>query len=74
LHYFLVAGVPLLYYCDEGHQNVIEILINNNVDINKANKSGSTPLIISCSKGNTKVVRLLLENNATVNQCDAQFA
>ena len=57
-------GETALYIaCKEGHEAVVEMLLDANADINKANKRGQTPLFIASRYGQIEVVKILLMNN-----------
>jgi ankyrin repeat protein len=53
--------------CENGHTEVVELLLNHLADVNKANNAGVTPLMIACKNGHTEVVELLLKYLADVN-------
>jgi len=46
-----LKNTPLHYAAANGHQGVVEYLVNQKVDINAKNKDGNTPLEIA-SKSN----------------------
>lgn len=60
---------PLLVTAQEGHTEVVELLLDNKVDINKCEKHGISPLFIACYKIRTEIVKLLLSKNATIDKC-----
>ncbi|XP_052087496.1 uncharacterized protein LOC127724554 [Mytilus californianus] len=61
---------PLYIACQEGHTEVVKMLINNKVDINKCRDTGASPLYIACQEGHTEVVQMLINNKADINKCN----
>eukprot|EP00833_Pecoramyces_ruminatium_P013063 jgi/Orpsp1_1/1187095/evm.model.d7180000055344.1 len=59
---------PLIIACEKGYQDIVRILIENGVDVNKENNNEDTPLIIACEHGNQDIVRILIDNKADVNK------
>ena len=59
------AGTLLTLAAEEGHEDVVLLLLNNGADPNKANNSGRTPLHSAASSGNSSIVRQLLYSGAT---------
>ena len=59
------AGTLLTLAAEEGHEDVVLLLLNNGADPNKANNSGRTPLHSAASSGNLSIVRQLLYSGAT---------
>ncbi|XP_071122328.1 uncharacterized protein [Mytilus edulis] len=60
---------PLFMACQEGHTEVVQMLITNNADINKCRDTGASPLFMACQTGHTEVVQMLITNNADINKC-----
>ncbi|XP_071178355.1 ankyrin-3-like [Mytilus edulis] len=60
---------PLFIACQEGHTEVVQMLINNKADINKCRDTGASPLFMACQKGHTEVVQILINNKADINKC-----
>ena len=58
---------PLHYAADEGHTEVVELLIANGADVNAKDDSGWTPLHRAVSKVHNKIAKLLIEEGADVN-------
>ncbi|KEI35591.1 ankyrin repeat domain protein [Francisella sp. W12-1067] len=60
----------LLYIaCERGHKEIVELLLANDVNINKATDTGATPLYITCARGYKKIVGLLLaKHDININQ------
>ena len=71
----LVGGItPLMIAASCGHIDIVEILIQAGVDVNKTNDEGKTALdILSVKKelgASSFVIDLLITNGATVAQAD----
>ena len=63
------GAIPLLMAAKEGHNDIVEKLLKEGVDVDKASTDiGSTPLIAAVLHGNTSVVEQLLESGADVNK------
>lgn len=61
-------GTSSLYIaCNNGHLEVVRLLVYLQADIEIQTLDGSTPLLISCLKGHTDIVRHLLDSNANIN-------
>ncbi|XP_052072896.1 ankyrin-3-like [Mytilus californianus] len=60
---------PLYIACQEGHIEVVQMLMNNKANINKCTDKGASPLFIACEKRRPKVVQMLINNNADINKC-----
>jgi palmitoyltransferase ZDHHC13/17 len=52
----------------KGHAEIIQILINSGVDLEKTDNFGSTPLHLSCLSGNISCVKLLCQKR-NLNLC-----
>jgi ankyrin repeat protein len=53
----------------QGHVDVVRVLVEHGADINKAaNDGGATPLYIASYDGHVDVVRVLLEQGADINK------
>ncbi|MGB6407213.1 MAG: ankyrin repeat domain-containing protein [Planococcus donghaensis] len=50
----------------EGHLDVIQLLVSNGADINKKYDYGMTPLYQAAADGNTNIVEYLLDNGADI--------
>lgn len=51
----------------EGHLDVIQLLVSNGADINKKYDYGMPPLYEVAADGNTKIVKYLLDNGADID-------
>ena len=61
---------PLHYAADEGHTEVVELLIANGADVNAKNENGWTPLHLAAYWGGKEIVELLIAAGADVNAKD----
>lgn len=59
---------PLLIACQEGHDSIVELLLNNGADINLCTTTDASPLFIACQNGHNSVVQLLLDRGAEINK------
>ena len=48
----------------EGHVDVVRVLVEHGADMNKARNDGATPLIVASRVGHLEVVRVLVEQGA----------
>jgi hypothetical protein len=55
---------PLHIACENGHIEVVRLLVEAGADKDKAMANGYTPLFIACQNGHVEVVRLLVEPGA----------
>ncbi|XP_063448382.1 uncharacterized protein LOC134727917 [Mytilus trossulus] len=60
---------PMFLACQNGHTEVVQMLINNKADINKCRNDGISSLFIACQEGHTEVVQMLINNKADINKC-----
>jgi len=60
--------VLLLHYAvDKGHNEFVELLIENGADVNAKKVDGDTPLHAAAMNGHKAIAELLIENGADVN-------
>jgi ankyrin repeat protein len=58
---------PLHYAADEGHTEVVELLIANGADVNAEDEEGWTPFHLAAYWGGKDIVELLIAAGADVN-------
>ena len=51
-----------------GHVDVVRVLLEQGADINKAKNNGATPLLIASQNGHVDVVRVLVEQGADITK------
>ena len=56
--------------CQNGHVEVVTVLIASNANVNQADDEGTAPLWIACHNGHAENVTTLIAANANVNQAD----
>lgn len=62
---------PLHWACREGHERVVEYLINEGADVNMRDQYGRTPLVHACREGgNAEIAKLLISHGADINVKD----
>ncbi len=55
---------PLHYAATGGHEDIMQLLLDNNAYVDAASPNGSTPLMMAAMYGTAAAVRLLLEAGA----------
>ena len=66
-------GAPLHAASRFGHDEVVDLLLQHNVDVNITSRSAEwAPLLYASSSGQTKVVQLLLGHGADIDTADSQ--
>lgn len=72
----MTGATPLYTAVEEGHFDIVRLLIANGANINKCPSgewatqlsiNNQSPLLLACIKNNTDVAEYLIENNADVN-------
>ena len=58
---------PLFFAIDRGHQDVVQLLLDNGANVNGANPNGLTPLQFAMIRRNETLALLLLERGADPN-------
>lgn len=61
---------PLYVACKGGQKEVVTMLINAGVNVNKGDHNGVTPLHIACMKGYEAIVQVFLNSVANVKLMD----
>ncbi|XP_048249888.1 uncharacterized protein LOC124128376 [Haliotis rufescens] len=62
-----VKHTPLFVACENGHIDIVRLLIEKGADVTAAAKDGCTPLHCACKNGHIDIVRLLIEKGADVS-------
>lgn len=66
--------LELLAACLQGHTDVVQVLLENGADAEKAaTTNGETPIYTASRKGHTDVVRVMLEHGADANKASAHI-
>ncbi|VDI45560.1 Hypothetical predicted protein [Mytilus galloprovincialis] len=56
--------------CNNGHIEIVKLLIDNGMNVNDTTHNGQTPLFLACQKGHCDIVKLLLGFiGQTLNSC-----
>ncbi|XP_063448450.1 ankyrin-1-like [Mytilus trossulus] len=61
-----------LYALEENDQDLLEIIMEIDLEINRYLKSGKSALQIACQNGDLEIANVLIENKANVNICTKQ--
>jgi ankyrin repeat protein len=61
----------LLIAAENGHIDVVSLLLNNKANVNDKNPNGSTALTLAAENGHSEIVSILLANGANVNDKDS---
>ena len=64
------GGTPLLIASQEGHLEVVKLLIESGGSVNEADNRGATPLWIASGAGHLEIVKLLIKSGGSVNQAE----
>ena len=51
--------------CDQGHLEIVTLLLDRGAAIDRESRRGETPLFISCRSGRLEIARLLLDRGST---------
>ena len=63
---------PLWIASQEGHTEIVELLINKGVAIDLVDKDGVTPLWIASDNGHKEIVKLLIGKGANANKVNLE--
>ncbi|CAC5358030.1 unnamed protein product [Mytilus coruscus] len=64
------GSTPLYLACQEGNQDVAQLLLKHDASINHCDEEGFTSFHKACSEGNINIVELLIKEDAAVNLPD----
>ena len=62
------GAFPLLLAAQNGHAEVVGLLLDKDAEPNRVNEDGLFPLLMAAQQGHAEVVRLLLDKDADPNQ------
>jgi serine/threonine-protein phosphatase 6 regulatory ankyrin repeat subunit B len=64
-----VEGTPVYYTANEGHLDIIQLLLQAGANINQmTTDNGYTPLYVTAGKGYVELARILIKAGANINQ------
>ena len=61
-------STPLFIACDQGHLDIVRLLLQNKCNIDQAMGNGRTPLFMACQEGHLDIARVLLENKCNIDK------
>ena len=64
----------LMRACQEGHLDIVKLLISHGANVNATNKDQMTSLLLSSQRGHVDIVKILILNGAIINQRTKQKA
>jgi ankyrin repeat protein len=65
-----LVGTPLIYAAGYGHVEVVQMLLEDGANVDRAEEYGFTALHVAAANGHLDVCRLLLDWGATVDPLD----
>jgi ankyrin repeat domain-containing protein 17 len=68
----LGASTPLMEASQEGHIELVQLLLQSNALVNQCTTSGETSLSLACENGHTEVAELLINSGAHVDVPDPE--
>ncbi|KAJ7445593.1 hypothetical protein FB451DRAFT_1412623 [Mycena latifolia] len=66
-------GTPLYIAVNEGHTDVVHVLLENSANPNVSMRNSGSALNVAAVQGNTKIVRLLLKKGAYVDEMGGTY-
>lgn len=58
--------------CKRNLTQLLDLVIKNNLNLDKTNKGGKTPLHLACIKNNIEIVKLLIDNKVNIEPIDLE--
>jgi ankyrin repeat protein len=68
------GATTLFGACQQGHVDIVKMLLDKQADVNVQDVEGCTPLLIACYQGHKDIVKILLDKQADVNIQDVNGA
>ena len=62
-----------MYAAQEGHEEILRLLLENGADVNAKDRSKKTALHMAADKGHVSTLKLLLKNGADINSVSSAF-
>ena len=72
LNFNIRLDIPILIAAEEGHIEIVKLLLEHNADIDCQDDQGRTPLLIAAEKGNIEMVEILLQRGANIDLQDKE--
>ncbi len=66
-HINSTKDTALTLAAEQGHTEIVNLLITNGANVNYINKNYDTALLLAAEQGHTEIVNLLITNGANVN-------
>jgi hypothetical protein len=66
-------ALALHHAVENGHKEMVQLLIDNNADVNIVNYFGLAPLQVAIQHDNTEIAQLLIDKGADINSGDSCF-
>ncbi|EGZ08509.1 hypothetical protein PHYSODRAFT_435214, partial [Phytophthora sojae] len=54
----------ILIACENGHVEVVKLLLDNGASVNEVDEDGDCPLFVAAGNGHADIVKCLLEHGA----------
>ena len=66
------GSTGLFKACQEGHIDIVKLLIENNADINAIDYQGATGFYMACQEGHYKIVKHLIYKGVDITQVSSK--